>query len=146
MKDKQIITLFGSTKNDEFDFLLRNYYTKRNAFGPTNELFPPADLFETEEEVILLLDLAGIDPTKVSLVYEDNQLHIAGMREDTCEYEKRTYHLMEIYYGPFTRTFDLPANIEPNSIRAKYNNGMLNISMKKKGIKPNEPVFIEVGE
>ncbi|MCX7835871.1 MAG: Hsp20/alpha crystallin family protein [bacterium] len=146
MKGKRIIAVLPASKGDEFDFIVRNYYTQRGGFNAASELFPPADLFETEEEVILVLDVGGIDPSNISLIYDNNQLQIKGSREDTSNYIHRNYHLMEIYYGPFQRSFDIPCKIEPNTIHAKYQNGILLITMRKKGYKKEKPVVIEVGE
>lgn len=146
MKNRRIIMVVPASKGEEFDFIVRNYYTRRSGFSPSNELFPPADLFETDEEVVLVLDIGGVDPNKITLIYESNQLQISGAREDISNALHRNYYLMEIYYGPFHRVFDIPCLIEPNTIQAKYQSGILLVTMRKKGIKHEKPVVIEVGE
>lgn len=91
---------------------------------------PPADICELENEVLLFVEVAGIDPGRFDLRVEGNRLTLRGERRRPTR-GNENYHQTEVLMGPFHRTFVLPSNVDPDNIEAKYKNGILEITLPK---------------
>lgn len=94
---------------------------------------PPADLYETEEGLIVRVDIAGIDPGGVSVVLDRKTLVVSGTRNEPAGEQHRQYHKMEVPYGPFERVFKLPCPVCAEKARAEYRDGFLTITLEKQG-------------
>jgi HSP20 family protein len=77
-----------------------------SASGPAWE--PPADIFETERDVVLLVALPGVPPEYVHVSIADGQLRISGTRPWPEELRRATIRRLEIPYGRFERRLELP--------------------------------------
>lgn len=99
---------------------------------------PPTDVFETMEEIIIKIELAGMKKEDISVTVEKNVLMIQGQRRDSKEMEKKDFHLMEIHYGMFERRFRLPPGLHRDQVSANYENGFLIIRMPKRFHEPKE--------
>jgi HSP20 family protein len=104
---------------------------------------PPTDLFETEEALVVVMDISGIDHREVSVKIEGHTLTIRGLRRELKKYSKRHYYLMEIDYGPFERRFHLPRTVDADHIEAHYADGFLEVVMPKQG--PSAHVIGPIG-
>jgi len=93
--------------------------------------YPAVDVFETDTEFVIILDIANIDPKDLSIVYKNHFLHVRGMRRELTAFKKRHYHKMEIDYGPFERKITVPVTIDEQNIKTKYKDGFLQIRLKK---------------
>lgn len=91
---------------------------------------PPTDVYETADEFIVHMDIAGMRAEDFRIEYVDEILTIAGERAARQE-GKRHYHSMEVQVGPFERRFRLPAPVDPSSIRASYELGFLEVRLRK---------------
>jgi len=91
---------------------------------------PRADVYETETEIVVHMDIAGMRSEDIQVQYADEMLTIAGERVPRRE-GKRHYHLMEVQVGPFERRFRLPAPVDSASIRARYEHGFLEVRLPK---------------
>jgi HSP20 family protein len=98
---------------------------------------PNVDVFESEESVIVVIELAGVNRENVSLTYDDGKLYVNGVRKDEIPYRNRKYCQMEINYNDFERVVYLPENIEVARITAKLNNGLMIVEAPKR--KPEGP-------
>ncbi|MFC1555152.1 Hsp20/alpha crystallin family protein [candidate division KSB1 bacterium] len=92
---------------------------------------PAVDVFETDEELIIILDVACVDPKEIDLFIKRGHLVIRGIRNEISKDKKRHYHKMEIDYGPFERQIDIPIAVDPDNIRTKYHDGFLEIKLQK---------------
>lgn len=92
---------------------------------------PPADVYETNDEVVVVIELAGIAEQDVSLSVDGKMLTVSGERLAQQGRPGRLYSQMEICYGPFQRTFVLPAEVDPTKAAATYGNGFLEITLPK---------------
>lgn len=89
------------------------------------------DMRETENSYEVQVDLPGVDRENIKLSSEGGQLYISAERSATKEKEKDRYFFSERSYGSVSRTIPLPVDADCNSIKAKYDNGVLNISLEK---------------
>ena len=91
---------------------------------------PNVDSFHTDEphELTVVIELPGVDPKTLELVVGERTLVIAGERErpkvDGCVYQQ-----MEIEYGPFRRQVRLPEDVDPGQASARYECGIVTISL-----------------
>jgi HSP20 family protein len=90
---------------------------------------PPTDVFETDDAIVVRVEIAGMRSGSFSISLEERYLHIRGIRPDTPE--RRAYHQMEIAYGEFSTDVDLPAAVIEEQIDASYNDGFLKIVLPK---------------
>ena len=112
-------------------------HTTRQAYG--RSWSPKADIFETDEGLILQLDIAGVDPDQIDIQCEKGVLTIRGERPFSPELSKQQYHRIENMYGPFERYFELPRTIDMTDVDATYHDGVLTVSFpKKKEAKPQK--------
>lgn len=130
---KSIHRFSPSDPKDEFEFFYHSFYrTKRLFFLPAESGFrPPTDVYETQDEVVILMDIAGISSSSIRVTLTDNLLTIRGIRKPYPEGEKRHYHKMEIDFGPFERHIELPARIDPDRVTHHYLYGFLEIRLPK---------------
>ena len=96
----------------------------------TTSWTPAADIYESENELTVNLDLPGVDPNMVDIRVENNILTIRGERHFE-EKQKENSHRVERSYGPFARAFTLTTSVDPDKIRANYKAGVLTITLPK---------------
>jgi HSP20 family protein len=108
---------------------------------------PRVDISEDEKYLYVNAELPGLKKEEVKVtINDDNVLVIKGekKREESQEEkdENKTFIRVERNYGMFTRSFMLPENLKTDSINAKFENGVLNISLEK--VEPQKPKEVEV--
>lgn len=141
--------LFGDVKRarEEMEHLMRQ------VFGPTMPLLrtaeckwrPNVDVYESDDGVVIVVELAGVTREEVSVVFLDGKLRVSGLRRDGAAHDSRRYRQMEICYNEFERIVYLPEDIDPDKISAKINNGLMIIEAPKR--RPGQPEShqIEIG-
>lgn len=91
---------------------------------------PRTDVWETDDELVVHMDIAGMSAEAFQVEFNDGILTVAGERRPRQQ-GKRHYHAMEIQVGPFERRFRLPVVVDPATIRATYEHGFLEIRLVK---------------
>jgi HSP20 family protein len=84
---------------------------------------PPTDVFETESQLIVRVEIAGMEDDDFSIQVSQNHLTIRGMRSENSD--RKSFHQMEIHYGEFNIDVDLPVPAEVDKAHAEYNSGFL---------------------
>ena len=92
---------------------------------------PPVDVYETDGEVVIQVEIAGIAEEEVELEAEGNTLVIQGERKPLAGHPGRVYSQMEISHGPFRRELILPAAVNPEQAQASYKEGVLELTFPK---------------
>lgn len=92
---------------------------------------PPTDVFETETEVIIMVDIAGMSRREINVVTDGTILTIQGVRGETAPPGKKHFHKMEIQVGPFQRLIQMPVPVDSGRVFTNYSNGLLEIRLKK---------------
>ncbi|MBS3818208.1 Hsp20/alpha crystallin family protein [bacterium] len=93
---------------------------------------PSVDIFEDESNVVLSIELPGIEEKNIDVNIEDNALTVKGERNIEKEDKKENYHRIERAYGSFYRSFSIPNYVDVDKIEAQHENGVLKITMPKK--------------
>ena len=109
---------------------------------PLTTWTPPCDIYETDAEIVVSAELAGLRREDIHVTVERNALTLSGGRDFVAETKRENYHRVERNYGEFTRSFALPNTVDPNRIRAEFNNGLLTVTLPKR--EEAQPKQIEV--
>jgi HSP20 family protein len=107
---------------------------------------PAMDMYETDEALVVLLELAGVDASKTEVNAEPHLLKVRGVRRERHGPEQsqqpRNYHALEIPYGRFERTIRLPPGLNTAEAQANYRDGMLEITLPKR-LPRQVPISVE---
>jgi HSP20 family protein len=104
---------------------------------------PPVDITETEEALFLAFDLPGLKEDEIQVELDDNVLTVSGERIRESELKEDDYFRYERRFGSFSRSVALPAGIKEEAIQASYENGVLEIRVRKP--EQHKPKLIQVG-
>lgn len=97
----------------------------------TRTWMPPADIHETDLELVVTADLPGIDPKSIDVRVENNILSITGERKTQETTNNGNVHRMERMYGAFARSFTLSTQVDAAKTQASYKDGVLKITLPK---------------
>ena len=105
----------------------------------TSTWFAPTDVSEDENSLRITMELPGVNPEDVRLSLENNVLTIRGEKKQQSEENNERVHRFERTYGMFERTFVLPNTVDTEKIEARFENGVLSVSITKaERAKPRE--------
>ena len=90
---------------------------------------PNTDAYETENGLVIKVELAGMRSDNLEITVEVNRLRISGHRPDGCRAPKASFLVMEINYGPFESTLEVPSRYDLIQAKAAYLNGFLRIDV-----------------
>lgn len=93
--------------------------------------YPPINVFTGEDDVVVTSELPGVSPEDVDLTVTGDVLTLKGTRKQVELGEGQTWHRRERGYGDFYRTIQLPYNVESSKVEAKYNKGILRITLPR---------------
>lgn len=106
---------------------------------------PPVDILETENELLLKMDVPEIQLKDVDIRLENDTLTVKGERKFE-QAAGKGYHRIERSYGTFARSFTLPSTVDTEKVRADYKNGALTIVLPKKDVAKPRTIRVEVTE
>lgn len=111
---------------------------------PTTDFnyYPHVDISEDEDNIYVEAEIPGVKKEDIKITLQDNILTITG--EKKKENNKKNFFRSERVYGSFTRSFTLPDDINSDSVEAKFDNGILNVTIQKVQPKKATEKFIEV--
>ena len=92
---------------------------------------PTCDVFEDKESVKIVAEIPGVKPEDVRISVEDHVLTIRGEKKQVAEETGERVHRYERSYGAFERSFALPSLVDTDRIEAKYDAGILTITLPK---------------
>jgi HSP20 family protein len=118
-------SVFGQVLDNFFGQPRARYWT------PTRLWNPPTDVFETSTAIIIKMELAGVLREDIEVKTSGSFLMIRGKRVDQHKVKKENFHLMEIHYGHFMRTFRLAGDMAIGEVNAELENGFLTVSIPK---------------
>jgi HSP20 family protein len=98
---------------------------------PLNPEVPPVNAWVGESDVVVTAELPGVDPGKVDVSVVGDTLTISGIREAEPLKEGENYHRQERSHGRFTRSLQLPFHVEAGKVDAKYERGILRITLPR---------------
>lgn len=120
--------------------------TQATGAGSTMRWAPPMDLVETGENYVLRADLPGLSEADVHIELEDNVLTISGERKAAHEGQEEGYYRVERAFGAFSRSLTLPYGVNPDTVQAQFDRGVLEIHIPKPEQRRPRKVAISVGD
>lgn len=101
---------------------------------------PPTDVYETDELIVVQIEIAGVRQSDLAVSLYDRRLIISGTRVDRGPIG-RAYHQMEVPFGDFRAEVELPLAVDESRVDAEYSDGFLRIRLPKQ-----KPRRIDVAE
>ena len=92
---------------------------------------PAMDVYETDDEVVVTVELAGLSAEDVDVSVEDSTLTVSGSREFSSEVNEENYHRIERRYGAFSRAVSLPSQVDTSKVDARFEDGVLTVDVPK---------------
>ncbi|GIX46997.1 MAG: molecular chaperone [Candidatus Tectimicrobiota bacterium] len=92
---------------------------------------PLIDLEETDDEVIVVAELPGLDKDDFTVEVTGDYLVLRGEKRRSAEEKGRHYYYAERSYGAFVRTVPLPCEVDADRATARYKNGVLRVTLPK---------------
>src|ERR1700730_8389900 len=111
----------------------------------TTSLAPPVDIYEDEHNIILKIEVPGIDEKDIDVRIQNNTLTVHGERKIEKEEKEENFRRVERQYGGFSRSFTLPSSVDPGQVSADYDKGVLKISVAKKAEDKPKQIEVNVG-
>jgi HSP20 family protein len=105
---------------------------------------PSVDVYETPKDIVVKMDVAGVDRETLRITVDDNVLAVSGRRVETTSRENENYHQVEIEYGKFHRVLDLPRPADVDRATAKYEDGFLYVVLPKAEVEVTIHTIIEI--
>src|SRR5438552_11893577 len=136
-----------STLQDRMNRLFRESYGPegRDESLTTSQFAPPVDVYEDEHNVVLKVEVPGIDEKDIDVRVENNVLTVHGERKVEKEEKEENFRRVERQYGSFTRSFTLPSSVDSGQVSAHYDNGVLKIKLAKKAEAKPKQIKVNVG-
>jgi HSP20 family protein len=133
-----------ATLQDRFNSLFENFAETSGTEQLARGTFvPPVDIYEDEHNLVLKLEIPGVNEDDLNVSLENNTLSVSGERKFEKEEKEENFHRIERRFGSFTRTFRLPNTVDPEKVEAGYDKGILKVTLGKRA--EAKPKQIKVG-
>jgi len=120
---------------EEMDLIFDHFYKIRRSplLTQAHVWHPPTDVFETKEEIVVLTEIAGIDPKKLTILFKEGILTIKGERYILKIEGSIACRNKEIISGKFERNIHVPFPVDKESVKASYQDGVLVVRLRRTG-------------
>ncbi len=96
----------------------------------TTPLHPPTDILESANQLVVMVELAGVVPGDIEVALFQTRLVIRGQRQKVYD-DGLTYHQTQITFGAFNVDVRLPWRVDETAVRARYKDGLLQIELPR---------------
>src|SRR5437016_11940364 len=135
-----------STLQDRMNRLFRESHGPEGEESLSTSTFaPPVDVYEDDHNVVLTIEVPGIDEKDIDVRIENNTLTVHGERKMEKEEKEENFRRVERQYGSFTRSFTLPTAVDTGQVSADYDKGVLKINLAKKAEAKPKQIKVNVG-
>jgi HSP20 family protein len=126
--------------SEDLGRLVDDFFLGRPPFfaSPRGAFAPPTDIFETESEILVRVEIPGIERRDIHVALQDDCLAVSGERKGPCETGAAIcgIHRKEIHYGPFVTVVRLPGPADAERARATYESGFVVVRLPKRTTPP----------
>jgi HSP20 family protein len=134
-----------STLQDQINRLFNDTFERTGQESNLTAWAPAVDIYENEHELVVKADLPDIDPKDLDIRVENNILTIRGERKFEKKVNEDNYLRVERAYGAFSRSFALANTVNPDGIKADYQNGVLTLVIPKREEAKPKQIKVNVG-
>ena len=92
---------------------------------------PAVDIYENDDTLVVKVELPGVDKNDITVDLKDGVLTLSGKRSHEKEVKEENYYRKESVHGSFHRSFNVPAEIDPDKIKAEFKDGILKVEIPK---------------
>jgi HSP20 family protein len=135
----------ASALQDQINRLFNDAFERTGEESNLTAWAPAVDINETEHELVVKADLPGIDPKDLDIRVENNVLSIRGERKFEKNVNEENYLRVERAYGSFSRSFSLANTVNPDGIKADYQDGVLTLIVPKREEAKPKQIRVNVG-
>lgn len=114
-----------------FSSLIDRFFNDTLTRSGGSSFQPRVDIVENDKAFELHVAVPGMNKEDFQIEMNDNFLTVSGERKFTNEKKDASWHSIETQYGSFSRSFSLPDSVDASKIAAKYNNGILEVTIPK---------------
>lgn len=114
-----------------FSSVLDRFFSDAVARSGGSTFTPKVDIVENEKSFEIHMAAPGLSKEDFKIEVNENHLTISGERKFSAEKKEKNFHSIETQYGSFSRSFALPENVDGAKINARYNNGILELTLPK---------------
>lgn len=100
-------------------------------FGEARGVAPAVDMLDRKDEVVLRVDLPGLEHKDIDVTVEEGMLTIRGERKGEKEAKEEDYYCCERWAGSFERSLSLPPGVDAGKIKASFKSGVLEVRLPK---------------
>jgi HSP20 family protein len=115
----------------EMDHLWDRFTGEKPIEWLKGEWVPSLDVSETKDRVVVRAEAPGLDPKEIDISLSGGVLTLKGEKKKEREEKDENYHLVERSYGSFSRSVRLPAEVQEDTVKASYKDGILTIALPK---------------
>ena len=134
----------------EMDQLLHGFFGREAPAAyeglPQGVLSPAIDITENDKDIKLTAELPGLAEEDVDLTIREGRLLLRGEKKIERDDEKEDVHITERRYGSFHRSLPIPDRVDASKITAKFEKGVLVVTMPKKSESQSESRKISIGK
>ena len=120
---------FGDSRSDLDQLVERFFGPRPESKWPTGGYEVPTDVFHTEDKLLIRLDLPGVNPDEVEVTVQENVLLINGRRHFPYDADNIRFVRRGTFYGEFTQRVALGKGLDVDGISARYDVGVLELSI-----------------
>jgi HSP20 family protein len=121
-----------TTLQDQINHLFNDAFERTGEQSNISAWAPAVDIYETEQELVVKADLPDVDLKDLDIRVENNILTIRGERKFEKKVNEESYLRVERSFGSFARSFTLAKTVNPDAIKAEYQNGVLTLTIPKR--------------
>ncbi|MBP2675234.1 MAG: Molecular chaperone (small heat shock protein) [Deltaproteobacteria bacterium] len=111
---------------------------------PVGTWSPAVDIFETDQEIVLQVEVPGVSKEQIHVEVDNGTLLLRGERKIEKEVKEENYHRVERAYGVFQRSFSLPDTVDPEKVRAELKDGLLELRLGKRELAKPKQIQVSV--
>jgi len=134
-----------STLQDQINRLFNETFERPGQESNLTAWAPAVDIYENQHELVVKADLPDVDPKDLDIRVENNILTIRGERKFEKKVNEDNYLRVERAYGAFSRSFALANTVNPDGIKADYQNGVLTLVIPKREEAKPKQIKVSVG-
>ena len=128
--DRMFDTFFGSRPRSLFSPMV-SWPTWSTQMAPFEGRTPKVDVIDRDHEVVVKAELPGVKKENLDVTVGDNSITIRATTKQEAKEEKENYYRCEISSGEFMRTVGLPAAVDAEKAKAKFTDGVLEMTLPK---------------
>jgi HSP20 family protein len=114
-----------------FSSLIDRFFNDAMTRSGGSQFTPRVDIVESDKAYEIHVAVPGMNKDDFQLEVKDNFLTVSGERKFEAEKKEGNWRSIETQFGSFERSFSLPENVDSSKINAKYNNGILEVTLPK---------------